>query len=707
MPYGDKPKSKSDEDEILQKVQDNFESSLNHPTWIDWRKNAAKCNDYKENRQWTSVELKALEERGQPPTVNNQISVTINRMVGQFVKQRTRISFKGRTPADKEGADVLSDLFLFIRQNNDLEFEEKDMAEDGFTGGFGCLKACVTFDEAFQPNIELSCLDSLTVYPDAYSRRYDWNKDANFISEAVWMDLDDLKELYPKWAKKIQFSYDSMAYDAGSLSEADRVRRENWVDQSRQRFRLIEQWYKTKKRKSVCIFADGNVLDKDTNTLSNPMSGAEMVLDKNAIAVLKQNVRYEEYDRVVHTLNMAVFCHGVLLEHKETDRKFFPFIPYFVNRKKSGEPYSLIFNALTMQDAINKRESKSLDLFTRDQVVAEEGAIKDLNKFAEEKAKPDGIPIVERGALSQQKLLIRDHIEMAQGQLAMHNMAKEDFRRITGINPDAMGEKSEMRSGIGVARKQQMTDVIIAPVFDNFRRTRAIEGRVVLELIQQHFTQPKIFYITDNLNAPKAVQLTENHLAAIKQTVYDVVVDDAPDTTTMQEEQLEKLGQILPAILPFGPVWAEIMFQMSDIRNKEEILQKVAQASQPPPNQPKISMTAQLDALTPIERAAIWMDMGKPEVAQALMEEQPPTTTEQENQTELMKEHMRGAGDKAKQQGEMAKIQMDVKAKAATTAMEIQKKQIELQHAGIKHQMEMEKIHANGKEGAEDSSPGD
>ena len=700
MPYdSDKSKSKTATDKILQKVQDNFESCLNHPTWVDWRKNSVKCNDYKENRQWTSDELKALEERGQPPTVNNQISVTVNRMVGQFVKQRSRTAFKGRNPQDKPTADVLSDLFLFIRQNNDLEFEEKDMAEDGFTGGFGCLKACVSYDDTFQPNIEMKALDSLTVFPDPYSRRYDWNQDANFISEAIWMDLEDLEELYPDYSKKIRASFKQFSTEGAGLTEADRIRRENWIDQSRERFRLIEQWYKTKRRQSVCIFADGNVLDKETNELKNPLTGVSVTIDKKAIDLLKQNVRYEEYDRVVHTLNMAVFCHGVLLEHKETERQYFPYIPYFVNRKKSGEPYSLIFIALQMQDAINKRESKALDLFTRAQTAIEKGAVTDLTKFSEERAKPDGVMEVNAGALSQSKVQFLEHVEMAQGQLAMHNMGKEDFRRITGINPDAMGEKSEVRSGIGIARKQAMTDVIIAPIFDNFRRTRAIEGRVILELIQQHFTQPKIFYITDNLNAPKSVALEEQHLEAIKQAKYDVVVEDAPDTTTMQEEQLAMLGQILPQILPFGPVWGRIMFQMSDIRNKEEILQLVEQASQPPPDEPKIAISAQLDALQPVERAAIWMKMGMPEVASAVMQEQPPTAAEQKGQTDLMREHMKQSGEKGRQDGEMVKTEMDVQAKMATTTMDIQKKQMELGNAAAKHQMEMEKLRANGSQG--------
>jgi len=273
LAYSDENKKpgNSEEKEILAKLEGNFESALNHPTWVSWRQNAVKCHDYKENRQWTSDELSELKKRGQPPTVNNQISVTVNRMVGQFVKQKTKLAFKGRNPDDKAGADVLSDLFLFIRQNNDLEYEEKEQAEDGFTAGFGVLKASVTYDDSFQPNIELKQVDSFTVLPDPYSRRYDWNQDANFICEAAWVDIEDACELYPDKKRQIKQIADSSA-TAGQLSQADRIRRDNYIDQDQKRVRIIEQWYKTKRKQSVCVFQDGTVYDKETGELSSPMS---------------------------------------------------------------------------------------------------------------------------------------------------------------------------------------------------------------------------------------------------------------------------------------------------------------------------------------------------------------------------------------------------------------------------------------------------
>ena len=707
MAYSSDKKTESLDQDTLKKLEDNFQSALDHPTWRDWRKHAAKCHDYKENKQWTDAELAELAKRGQPPTVNNQISVTINRMVGQFVRQATRVIYKGRNPQDQPGAEVLSDLFRFIRQSNDLEFEEKDQAEDGFTGGFGVLKASVTYDDTFQPHIEMKCVDSFTVLPDPYSRRYDWNIDANFICEAYWVDPEELKKLHPDKAGAISQIMDSGA-GLGQLGDVDRIRRDDWVDDKQHRVRVIEQWYKSKERQAICVFQDGSVLDKDTGELYDPMSGQTATLGKKEVKAAKEQQKYEEFDRIRHTLNMGLFAKGVLLEHKETERRYFPHIPYFVARKKSGEPYSLIHIALEMQDAINKRESKALHLLTTNQAIYEMGAVTDKTEFALEKAKPDGQLEINKGYIERFKLV--DNVELAQGQLAMHAQAKEDFRRITGINPDALGEKSEMRSGVGVARKQAMTDVIIAPVFDNFRRTRVIQGRVVLELIQQHYTQPTIFHITDKLDAPKEVALDNETLRAIKQTTYDIIVDEAPDATTRREETVQTLGQILPAILPLGPMWGEIMFDLMDIPDKAEIMKKVEAASQPPPNKPKISLTAQLDALTPPERAAMWIEMGRPEVAEAIMKEMPDSAAETKIRGDVMKEMAKGKSDEMDMQAKQQEHQMDMQGKAfelqakqQMTQMEIEKKQMELQMEFQKLQMQVaaSKEMGNGKKGTE------
>jgi hypothetical protein len=76
-------------------------------------------------------------------------------------------------------------------------------------------------------------------------------------------------------------------------------------------------------------------------------------------------------------------------------------------RRKDGGPYSLITLALSLQDAINKRESKALHLLNTNQTVAERSALLDKETYAEEIAKPDGIAEVADGALQSQRLLLR------------------------------------------------------------------------------------------------------------------------------------------------------------------------------------------------------------------------------------------------------------------------------------------------------------
>ena len=81
--------SAKEEKELVAKLEEMFQSALDHPSWQEWRTQIApKFYRYREGDQWTAAERKVLKKRHQPETVNNQVSLTINRLVGQFVKQK-------------------------------------------------------------------------------------------------------------------------------------------------------------------------------------------------------------------------------------------------------------------------------------------------------------------------------------------------------------------------------------------------------------------------------------------------------------------------------------------------------------------------------------------------------------------------------------------------------------------------------------------
>ena len=674
-------KETSSDQELLVQLDEWIRADIEHPTWVSWRENALKCFRYKENDQWTKEELKELATRGQPPTVNNQISVTINRLVGQFVKIKTRIGYRGRNqPQDQSVAEALTDTFLYIRQANALEFEEVEMADNGFTGGFGVLETYVEFDDIGQPEIKIRSEDPFSIFPDGWSRRYDWNEDAQRVSRAKWMDVKDAQAQWP--GKKNQIGELADGNVLGLLSDVIGFKNENYVNPTTRRVRPFEVWWKEKIKETICLFDDGSIVDKQAMTLKLS-DGSSRPISEKEIEELKKIRNYKEIDRPNHKMHCAVFISGVLLEHKEVDRKYFPFVPYFAYRKQSGEPYSLVFLGLPKQDAINKYESKGLALLINNRTIGEENAVADENQLAIQKAQPSGHITLRPGYF--EKFKFDDNIELAATHFNMYERSIADIRRITGVNPDAYGEPSEVRSGVGIARKIAMTDLVIAPLYDNVRRTRILLARNILELVQKYYTEEKLFYILDDLKKVKEVALNRRLPGGkiendIKQGLYDVVAEDMPDITTLQQEQAQLLAQALPNILPFGPFWTKKLIQLSDIRNKEEYIKEIEAESGPPPLEPKINLTVQFDKLPPSERAFYYMKMGSPEMAQVVMQENMPPT-----------QMLDAQADQAKAASDQQNVVLKAKTDAQKTMMDMAAKEMDLKAKGEMHRMNLEK----------------
>jgi len=390
--------SPKEKQELVTKLNDMFVYALDHPTWTNGRERMIKCFQYKEGEQWTAEELSILRKRKQPDTVNNQISVVVNKLVGDLINQRVRVGYRGRNapqeaapqpqqpglppgmaapqqpapPSDDEVADTLTNIFLYIKQQNDLEFEERDMADDGFTCGFGVLEVYVTFDDMAQPEIKVRHEDPLIVYPDPDSRRYDWNEDARFVARARWVNLDEAVEMYPQAEKELKSVLAGTATNGddspgGQLASVDAFMGEQYIDRVRNRVRLIEVEYKKTERENLLLLGDGR---------SIPFEDVKEV--KELVKEAKQNgMEYRFLDRLKHNICLGVYAAGTLLEHSVTDHKYYRLVPYFAFRRKTGEPYSLVTLALSMQDAVNKRESKALHLLNTNQAIYDRSAVDD------------------------------------------------------------------------------------------------------------------------------------------------------------------------------------------------------------------------------------------------------------------------------------------------------------------------------------------
>jgi hypothetical protein len=614
-----------------------FVSAYTHPVQKNWREHASTCFKFVEGDQLTSEELAELKLREQPPTVENEIKVVIERIMGEYDKFRVKLNFKGRNyPQDEIIGNTLTDMMTFIKQTSNYRLHEKAMFEDGNISGMGVLEVYVDINDMLEPEIKIRHVDCFDIYPDPYSRCYDWNEDARFICRAKWVELNDAISLYPEYADELE---GLINYSPDEIEDpAYELRYNYYVDKIRKRLRLVEIWYKILTIKRFIFLPDGSLELYD----AIPKKQREKINGK----VIEKNIQ---------KIKVGVFCFNILLEHKNSPHgdKYFPFIPYFVYRKKDGEPYAVPYNLIDPQKEINKRRSKALHLLTVNQAMYEENAIGNKAEFATELARPDGLLEIRKGYWGKVEIL--RNVDLAQTQVALLQESKQTIERLSMIGPEARGLPSEVRSGIGIARKQAMTGIMLSRIFSNLIITKHILYNVLLEFIKQYYNESKVFYITDSMNAAKAINWNENVIKAIKESIYDVVITEVPDMGTLQQEQFQMLSQILPQIIQFGPGWAKILIMMSDLRNKEEILKQVDVLAQKPPLQPKISLNLKWEELTSEEKAAFAaaMDMQTLTEIEAHTGVQPKHITKA--QVDLKRTHSKEDIEIIKQKAEIAK----------------------------------------------------
>ena len=388
-------------------------------------------------------------------------------------------------------------------------------------------------------------------------------------------------------------------------NDSTNFKKDNYFDDKTKRIRLVEQEYKVKEKKVMLRRGDGTTEDVTKHGEKNRRN--MMASDKDASL----------FTKVENKMKVGVFTCKILLDHNDSpyDHKLFSFVPYYVYRRKDGEPYSDVRLLRDPQEEINKRRSKALHLLTTNQAVYEQGAIKDKDELATQIAKPDG----QIEYAHQRAFDIVRNVEMANGQMGLLAESKGAMGRIAGRPPESLGQKTEIRSGIGIQRMQAGSDTLRLPGFDNLRRSRLMIGKLIYWNIKQYYNQERVFQITDDLGKAKQVNFSKDHIETLKASKLDVVIEEMPDTTTIQAEEFTKMSEMLRNMnLPpnYAMALLPMMISMSQIREKDAILERVGQLSQPPPEHPKISLQLIWSELNQFEKANFALLMGQQEMAQ-------------------------------------------------------------------------------------------
>lgn len=513
----------------------------------DSRKLSERCRDYYDGYQWTVDEQETLRARKQPCITNNRIKPKVQFLRGMEQQTRTDPKAFPRNPNDEESAEVSTDMLRYISDNN--------RSDQKFSKGFKSYlvegtQAHEVIVEDVNGKFEVvhNVIEWDRLWYDPHSREEDFS-DVRYLGTLQWMDTAEGKEQYPDASEEV------WVIDDDGFEETFDDRPSFFVDKKRKRARVFFAYYIRMGEWHYAIFTKGGFIKspevspyKDDNGIPEPQ---------------------------------------------------FVFQSAFVDI--DGGRYGEVASYLDLQDEVNKRRSKLLHLMSVRQTFATKGATgQEASNIKAELAKPDGHAEFISGQFGQDFGILPTQ-DMASGQSLLLQEAKQEIDS-QGANAALAGTEERLLSGRAVQSLQQGGSVEIGPLFDGNRYCKNRVHRMMFNRAKQFWTEERWVRVTVNEEKLKFTgvnrrvtleeQIVEEFGAVppqfqgdprlkmpirienpVNDLDVDIIIDEAPNTVTLQQEQFEVLASLYqanPNAVPF-----ELLIKASQLRNKDELLKMI------------------------------------------------------------------------------------------------------------------------------------
>lgn len=646
-----------------------------------WRDEAREDYDFVAGIQWTEKERACFRKQGRPAITLNRIKPLINVLSGYQRLNRYDIDFLPRTGDDMDICQVRKGITKYVLDRCDYDTEEATVFLDAVICGMGWFEVGYKFDdEKADGEAFVKRQDPFGMYLDPEAHKLDYS-DANYVCRARWADKDELKEIFPEHAEEIQAQYDEYDKDEWRTTSVRPRQERLWYKRDLKKVRLVECWYKERKRSTQIYLADGTAL----NAEDLPPEQLQLLQMQGGIAGSRDTLRT--------TVKCCSFFDRVILEDIPSPYEHgeFPFVPLICYHYGEDIPAGFVRDLKDPQREVNKRRIQMLHILNTSGNggwFVEENAMSAAQhkEFASkanvpghvQKVQPDGLGrIRERGVTPPPNALI-----------TAEAAAANDLVSISGINEALMGtDVPNASSGRAIELKQKQAVTHIAPMFDNLRAakkrianllwgTRGHKG-----LIPQYYTEDKVYRVQGQ-NGQQFIRVNQqvvqqdpvagvivHTLNDLSQGEFDIVIADTSATTTQRQAQMWGLVDAVSKLGVPGDMVFDIVMELSDLPNKEEIkmrwqqrMQQQAQAQQQAAqheldleevkNRDFRQQIAYKDAPLPIQIAMaakagyvdpmvsqyvmdLWIQQQFPQVAQAMQQQQQIQQQQQAMQQQL------------------------------------------------------------------------
>jgi hypothetical protein len=514
---------------------------------------AAEAERYFHGVQWTSEQLKALKERNQPPVTFNRIKRKINTICGIIEKLRQDPKAYARNPQRQaeDGAEVATKTLRYAL-GWDWTDKSVNVARRCAVRGISGAELVLVPGDQGDPDLEWDTVDQRDFFYDPASVKPDFS-DARYLGTTRWIDLDEAIDQFPDYEDELRDYVERNP--VSDIERGDERHEMRWCDSERKRIRLVEHWYMVGTKWHYCLYCSETVLESGPTYLK------------------------DEKGKDCHKYEMLSF---------EVDQ--------------DGDRYGAFRDLKSPQDEVNQRRSKSLHQLNSRKIIADEGAVDDVEAARREFARADGWVVKNPG-----KEIIPEDAQaksVVDGNMQLLAEAKAEIDTY-GPNPGLVGTEIPADSGRAIALLQAAGIAELGSYMTSYRTWKTRLYRKTWNAQQQHWTAPRWIRVTDDENLGAFIQVNGwekdpatgqvkilNQLAALD---VDIILDEGQDTVTSTQDTFETVTLLAKSGAPVPP---EMIIELSPLPSstKQRIMQQIAASQQQNPLQQQ-AMQLQLQML--------------------------------------------------------------------------------------------------------------
>lgn len=523
--------------------------------------------------QWPAAVRQQRERDGRPCLTNNLLPAFIRQVVNDARQNKPSISVHpADDTADPETAEIISGLIRNIEVSSNAEVAYDTALDFAVSGGWGYIRVntAYTSDDTFEQDIVIEAVaDPMQIYGDPHST----SADSSDWNHAFVVEMMPRKEFARTYKGKEKIDWENGPYS--DISDP-------WRDGDQ--IALVQYWCRKEVPREIVALSDGDVVD------AGEYEANKQFFDDAQITVVGRR------EVTSHKVTQYLMTGAEVLKTIEWKGRYIPIIPvYGEDITVDGKRHlrSLIRDA---KDAVRQRNyhlstaTEVIALAPKAPFIGPVGAF-ETDALKWQTANSESWAYIEYdGPQAPQR---QGFAGVPAGEMQQLLMASDDMKAIMGLHDASLGARSNETSGRAIMARQREGDVSNFHFVDNLSRAIRHTGRVIIDLIPQVYSVPRVIRVMGPDGTPENKVVNQEHPAEpgdesegheigealkiydLRVGKYDLVVKTGPSFTSRREEAATQMVELIRAFPQAAPVIGDLLAKNLDWPGADEVAERL------------------------------------------------------------------------------------------------------------------------------------